>query len=161
MCRWPSAPCSYPPTEFSHPPAQCRCPPTECRRSPALCSRAAKRLSRGGAGVWGEKSIARGAVWVYKAGLLAMRPWWHSLMRRRFGTPTLPHEVRRFVSGQKATPILGKASPLFVCRKGACLTIAGVELKMKGNLLLYKFTRQRRPGAGRSVRVESAGPSFF
>jgi hypothetical protein len=46
-------------------------------------------------------------------------------------------------------------------RDGACLTIAGGELKMKGNLLLYKFTRLNRPGVGSGVRVESAGPSFF
>jgi len=45
--------------------------------------------------------------------------------------------------------------------EGACLTSAGGELKMKGNLLLYKFTRLNRPGVGSGVRVESAGPSFF
>jgi hypothetical protein len=32
---------------------------------------------------------------------------------------------------------------------------------MKGNLLLFNFTRLGRPGEGAAVRVESAGPSFF
>lgn len=41
------------------------------------------------------------------------------------------------------------------------MTFAGGELKLKGNLLLYKFTRLNRPGVGIGVRVKSAGPSFF
>jgi hypothetical protein len=61
----------------------------------------------------------------------------------------------------RAAPTLGRRRPLFVSAKGACLTSAGAELKMKGNLLLYKFTRLNRPGVGSKVRVESAGPSIF
>ena len=41
------------------------------------------------------------------------------------------------------------------------MTIAGGELKLKGNLLLYKFTRLSHPGVGGSLRVESAEPSAF
>jgi hypothetical protein len=49
----------------------------------------------GGAVGAGEKSLAWVAVWVYKAGLFVAGLSWDCtpLLRRRLGTPTLPHEM--------------------------------------------------------------------
>ena len=74
------------------------------------------------------------------------------------GRRRLPHEVRRFVSGQRRR-LSWEGVALFLCAGGACLTIAGGELKLKGNLLLYKFARQKSPrrrerGAGGVRRAE-------